>query len=181
MPRSSFAEIDCPIALAAEQLADKWKFVIIRNAFNGMTRFDDFATQLGVATNVLTQRLSELVEAGIFEKTPVKNDGRAVDYRLTAKGRDLFPMLIFLVQWSDRWMKKKGGPRLNVAYGETGEPVEPVQVRTASGMVVTATLAKVSEGRGRNPMYREIRKLVDKRRQADVPKRKKFDAPNSKN
>ena len=164
MPRSSFAEIDCPIALAAEQLADKWKFVIIRNAFNGMTRFDDFAAQLGVASNVLTKRLTELVENGVFEKTPAKNDRRAVDYRLTPKGRDLFPMIIFLVQWSDRWMKKKGGPRLNVAYGETGEPVEPVQVKTASGVVVTTKSAVVSEGRGRNPVYREIKTLVEKRR-----------------
>ena len=66
MTRISFADMDCPIAQAAEQLADKWKFVIIRNAFNGMRRFDDFAEQLGVASNVLTARLSELVAADIL-------------------------------------------------------------------------------------------------------------------
>ncbi|MDC0112343.1 helix-turn-helix transcriptional regulator [Burkholderiaceae bacterium] len=109
MTRISFADMDCPIAQAAEQLADKWKFVIIRNAFNGMRRFDDFAEQLGVASNVLTARLSELVAADILTRVPVDGDGRAVEYRLTAKGHDLFPMVIFLAQWSDRWLKKRGG------------------------------------------------------------------------
>ncbi len=163
MPRSSFAEIDCPIALAAEQLADKWKFVIIRNAFNGMTRFDDFAAQLGVASNVLTKRLTELVEAGIFEKTSVKNDGRAVDYRLTAKGHDLFPMLIFLVQWSDRWIKKEGGPRLNIASSETGEPG-----RAGSGQdrIGCGRHRQVSRGKRRPRSKSSVSGNKDTRRQA---------------
>lgn len=173
MSRSSFAEIDCPIALAAEQLADKWKFVIIRNAFNGMRRFDDFASHLGVASNVLTTRLAELVDANILEKRPLEGDRRAVEYRLTAKGRDLFPMVIFLVQWSDRWMKKRGGPRLKIALDETKEPVEPVQVKTASGAVVTDKSANVSEGRGRSAAYRELRTLVERRRATDLSKAKK--------
>ncbi len=168
MPRSSFANIDCPIALAAEQLADKWKFVIIRNAFNGMRRFDDFALQLGVASNVLTRRLSELVDVGILKKVPLEDDRRAFEYRLTPKGYDLFPMLIFLAQWSDRWIKKKGGPRLNLAYGDAAEPLLPVQVKTASGATVTPQSLKISEGAGKSSVYREIRQLVRQRAEKNV-------------
>lgn len=167
MTRISFADMDCPIAQAAEQLADKWKFVIIRNAFNGMRRFDDFAEQLGVASNVLTARLSELVAADILTRVPVDGDGRAVEYRLTAKGHDLFPMLIFLAQWSDRWLKKRGGPRFEITSADTGELVQPMQVTTASGVVVTSKRAQIREGRGRSSVYRDIKDLVDKRRMAD--------------
>ncbi len=167
MTRISFADMDCPIAQAAEQLADKWKFVIIRNAFNGMRRFDDFAEQLGVASNVLTARLSELVAADILTRVPVDGDGRAVEYRLTAKGHELFPMVIFLAQWSDRWLKKRGGPRFEITSADTGELVQPMQVKTASGVVVTSKRAQIREGRGRSSVYRDIKDLVDKRRTAD--------------
>ena len=134
MTRSSFSEIDCPIALAAEQLADKWKFVILRNAFNGMTRFDDFVEHLSVSTNVLAGRLSELVEAGILEKRPVPSDGRAVNYRLTSKGHDLFPMLIFLAQWSERWVQKGRGQKIVISSTLTGENADLVQVLTPTGV-----------------------------------------------
>lgn len=168
MTRSSFAEIDCPIAQAADQLADKWKFVILRNAFNGMTRYDDFAQHLGVASNVLAGRLAELVDAGILEKRTVVGDGRAVDYKLTLKGHDLFPMLVFLSQWSDRWMKKSGGQRIVISSTTTGENAEPVQVRTPSGEVMTSKTSRIKEGKGKSAALLQLHELVAKRKLASI-------------
>jgi DNA-binding HxlR family transcriptional regulator len=163
MTRSSFSEIDCPIALAAEQLADKWKFVILRNAFNGMTRFDDFVEHLSVSTNVLAGRLSELVEAGILEKRPVPSDGRAVNYRLTSKGHDLFPMLIFLAQWSERWVQKGRGQKIVISSTLTGENADLVQVLTPTGVPITSKTSRITLAKGKSATWRQFNQIVANR------------------
>ena len=164
MTRNSFSEINCPVALAAEQLADKWKFVILRNAFNGMTRFDDFVEHLGVSTNVLAGRLSELVEAGILEKRPVLGDGRAANYKLTSKGHDLFPMLIFLTQWSERWVQKKGrGQKFVISSTLTGENADLVQVLTPTGVPITSETSRITLARGKSATWRQFIEIVANR------------------
>lgn len=138
MPRQSFAEVDCGLAQAAQQVGDKWTLVILRDAFNGITRFDDFARHLGVASNVLAARLHELVDAGILLRRPVAGDGRAVDYKLTVKGLDLFPLIVFLQQWGDRWMPKPGRQRILLTDRLTDRPLRPVQVLDADGLALGA-------------------------------------------
>ena len=84
--------------------------VILRNAFNGIKRFDDLYKHLGVSSKVLTTRLKALVDADILHRREVANDKRAIEYRLTKKGLDLFPLLVFMGQWGDRWWPRAAGP-----------------------------------------------------------------------
>ena len=91
MTRQSFADVDCGVAQAAQQVGDKWTLVILRDAFNGVNRYDDFARHLGVASNVLATRLSALVDADILHRRPVAGDGRAIEYKLTPEGTGAVP------------------------------------------------------------------------------------------
>ncbi len=138
MTRQSFAEVDCGVAQAVQQLGDKWTLVILRDAFNGVTRFDEFSRHLGVASNVLASRLNALVDAGILCRRPVHDDGRSIDYKLTPKGFELFPLIVFLHQWGDRWMPNSRGDRLVLVDRRTQRPLRPVQVQDADGQAVTA-------------------------------------------
>jgi len=98
MTRQSFAGIDYSVALAAEHLVDKWVMIILRNAFNGMTRCNDFFTRLGISSKVLATRLDYLVHADIMFRRELVGDKCAVEYKLTAKGLDLFPLLVFMAK-----------------------------------------------------------------------------------
>jgi DNA-binding HxlR family transcriptional regulator len=163
MARRSFAEVDCGVAQAAQQVGDKWTLVILRDAFNGVTRFDDFAEHLGVATNVLAARLEALVEADILCRRALASDGRVVQYKLTAKGFELFPLIVFLHQWGDRWMPKAQGARLSLVDRRTLRPVRPVQVLDAQGVALTARDTQFRIGRGGNDVMQRLRSLVARR------------------
>ena len=103
MPRTSFKDIDCPVAQGAEIIGDKWKILILRNAFQGMTRYDDFLKSLNISSKVLSIRLAEMVNDGILTKDTSDLDRRAKLYSLTAKGIDLLTFTMSLAQWSERW------------------------------------------------------------------------------
>lgn len=164
MTRQSFADIDCAVAQAVEQVGDKWTLVILRNAFQGMTRFDEFAEHLGVASNVLTTRLDALVQADILYRRKVDHDRRAVEYKLTPKGFDLFPLIVFLNQWGERWMGKRRGPRLEIFERTSGQPVRPVQVLAHHGQVLTARDTFSREGAGGGKVLQRSREIVSRRR-----------------
>lgn len=164
MTRQSFAELDCSLALAAEHLADKWVMVILRNAFNGMKRFDDFYTHLGVSSKVLAARLKALTDAEILYRREVAGDKRAVEYKLTPKGLELFPLLVFMGQWADRWWPPKGGPRNTVCERANGLPVQDVVVLSASGTVVTAKDAMVRQRKvGSSKVLQTMRSILVQR------------------
>jgi DNA-binding HxlR family transcriptional regulator len=93
----------CPIARAIELVGDRWTLLILRNAMFGVTRFDEFRASLGIADNVLSNRLSRLVEAGLLARVPYRGKGRTrEEYRLTAAGADLAPILRALAEWGTR-------------------------------------------------------------------------------
>jgi DNA-binding HxlR family transcriptional regulator len=104
----SFAEIACPIAQSLEVIGEWWSLLIIRDAFFGVTRFDEFQENLGIARNILTNRLDTLVAAGVMERRPYDEGRERYDYVLTDKGRALWPVLVTLRQWGDRWMLGEG-------------------------------------------------------------------------
>ncbi len=160
MTRLSFAEVDCSVAQAAQQVGDKWTLVILRDAFNGVTRFDDFARHLGVASNVLAARLAALVDTGILQRRPVPGDGRAVHYKLTPKGMELFPLIVFLQQWGDRWMPSPQGERLQVLDRQTRRPVRRVQVLSAEGQPLTARDTRYSIPGGGSDVMQQLQALV---------------------
>ncbi|MEY2503534.1 MAG: hypothetical protein QOI07_3871, partial [Verrucomicrobiota bacterium] len=97
-----FAE--CGISAALESVGERWSFLILRGAFNGLHHFEEFQQTLGIARNILSHRLGRLVEHGILRRDPDPADRRRVAYRLTEKGRDLLPVLLALRQWGERWV-----------------------------------------------------------------------------
>ena len=109
MKKVSFADMDCSVARSLEVVGEWWTLLIIRDAFLGVTRFDDFAKRLGIARNVLTNRLDTLVDGGVMDRVPYEEGQRArFDYKLTKKGRALYPVLVTLRQWGDEWISGEG-------------------------------------------------------------------------
>src|SRR4051812_30342975 len=102
--------MNCSIARALEVVGEWWTFLVIREAFLGVTRFEGFQEQLGIARNVLTSRLRALVSKGVLERTKYQERPPRFEYRLTEKGRDLYPVLLALMGWGDRWESPKGAP-----------------------------------------------------------------------
>jgi DNA-binding HxlR family transcriptional regulator len=108
--RKSFAEMHCSVAQCLEVVGEWWSMLIVRDAFLGVTRFDQFQERLGISRNVLNQRLAHLVEAGVLVKVPYNDHPPRHDYRLTDKGRDLWPVLTTMRQWGDKYAAPDGPP-----------------------------------------------------------------------
>ncbi|MDT9599657.1 winged helix-turn-helix transcriptional regulator [Sphingosinicella rhizophila] len=122
----------CSIAAALEAVGERWSFLILRAAFNGLHHFEEFQSTLGIARNILSHRLARLVENEILERQPDPADRRKVAYRLTEKGRDLLPVLISLRQWGERWVScVSSNPVLVDCYNR--QPVAAMAVRSADG------------------------------------------------
>jgi DNA-binding HxlR family transcriptional regulator len=128
--REVFAE--CGISAALAVVGERWSFLILRGAFNGLRHFEEFQTNLGIARNILSNRLGRLVEHGILRRDPDPADRRKVTYRLTEKGRDLLPVLLSLRQWGERWISgHASNPVLVDRY--TRQPIAPMLVQSAEG------------------------------------------------
>jgi DNA-binding HxlR family transcriptional regulator len=112
MKHSALREENCAIARSSAVVGERWVWVILRQAFNGARRFEDFQRGIGLARNVLTDRLNRLVDHGILERRPY-SQGAARDlheYRLTDKGRALFPAYVALMQWGNEWTELPAPP-----------------------------------------------------------------------
>jgi DNA-binding HxlR family transcriptional regulator len=130
MYRRTFEGMNCSIARALDQVGEWWSLLIVRECALGTTRFDDFQRRLGIARNVLTARLNQLVEHDVLEKVLVEGSERRNEYRLTEKGEALFPALVALMQWGDRWCGHEAPMRL--VEHSSGQPVEPVSLRVGA-------------------------------------------------
>ncbi len=143
--RRSFDEMNCSIARALDVIGEWWTLLVIREAFRGVRRFDGFVERLGIAPNILTARLRRLVEHDVFEERAYQARPVRVDYRLTAKGRDLYPVIVALLGWGDRWYAKDGPPVVlmhaacdrradpKLVCGHCGERLDPRHVRAVPG------------------------------------------------
>ena len=160
MPRTSFKNIDCPVAQGAELIGDKWKIMILRNAFFGMTRFDDFLQSLNISSKVLSARLAEMVDDGILARKTSETDKRAKLYALTEKGKDLLTFTVSLAQWSERWDQKES---IKFITKSSGKPVERVTLRSASGEEVRYDDVVVAQGRAKSSELSAIRKILANR------------------
>jgi len=124
--RASFDEMNCSIARSLEVIGEWWTLLIVRDAFLGVTRFDDFRERLGIARNVLASRLDTLVEGGVLERRPYDEPRGRYDYVLTRKGRALWPTMVMLRQWGDEWMTGEGNEPLVLTHEGCGEHVRGV-------------------------------------------------------
>lgn len=119
--------LECSIASTLQVIGDRWTFLILRDAFRGVRRFDDFAADLGIARNMLTDRLGKLVEHGILVKVPYQARPVRHEYRLTEKGRDLSPALVAFMHWGDKHLAHDDPPVVLV-HDACGEPLDQVFV-----------------------------------------------------
>ena len=118
--------MNCSIARTLEVVGEWWTMLVVREAFNGVRRFDDFQAHLGIARNVLAARLQGLVDHGILERRLYQERPERFEYRLTEKGVDLYPILIALMGWGDRWAAGPDGPPVTLIHKSCGNAPEPV-------------------------------------------------------
>ena len=128
--------VRCPLPDTLEVIGDRWSMLILRGAFNGIRHFDTFQSELGIARNILSNRLHKLVEHGIFSRDPCEHDRRKVEYRLTERGVALLPALIALRQWGEKYACNEPSNLVLVdsrdrkpiaavrLYGHDGRPLE---------------------------------------------------------
>jgi DNA-binding HxlR family transcriptional regulator len=137
MGRKRFGDMNCGIAQSLEVLGDWWTLLIVRDAFFGARRFGDFEANLGIAKNILSDRLSHLVEHGIFAKQAVGESAQRFEYRLTEKGEALLPVLSALRDWSDEWVFGPGHEPVVVKDRRTNRRIARLRVTDADGRVLT--------------------------------------------
>ena len=125
---------NCAIGAAVSVIGEKWTFLVLREAFNGVRRFDDMRRRTGAPRQILSDRLSRLVRDGMLRRVPYQEQGQRSrhEYRLTAKGLDLYPVLVSLMEWGDRYAVDSAGPQVMLTHRDCGEPVQ-LQLTCAAG------------------------------------------------
>ncbi len=121
---------NCTIRRTLDVVGEKWSLLVLRDAMNGVRRFDDFRRHVGMSESVLADRLRKLVLSGILEAVPYSEPGSRTrhEYRLTRKGWDLWPAMIALKQWGDQYTADPDGSPLTVSHAECGEPLRTTVV-----------------------------------------------------
>jgi DNA-binding HxlR family transcriptional regulator len=136
--RTSFQGDDCPIARSLDALGDWWSFLIIREALFGVSRFGEFRKRLGMAKNILTVRLRALVDQGILATAPASDGSAYQEYRLTPKGRGVFPILVALRQWSEEFDEHPEEIATLLVDRENGMPVRKLALYSEDGRLLEA-------------------------------------------
>ena len=142
--------MNCSVAQCLEVIGEWWSMLIVRDAFLGVRRFDDFQARLGISRNILTSRLTSLVDGGVLEKVPYQERPLRHEYRLTAKGRDLWPVLTAMRQWGDRWAAPGGAP-LELVHSACGEVMTLASICSACGEAVDHRSVRARPGPGARP------------------------------
>ena len=142
--------LTCSIASTLKVIGDKWTLLILRDAFRGVRRFDDFACDLGIARNLLTDRLAKLVEHGILARVPYQERPVRHEYRLTATGLDLSPALVAFMHWGDKHLANDEPPVVLV-HDACGEPLDQVFVCWRCDETITPRQIKSRPGSGAAP------------------------------
>lgn len=145
---------NCPIARITELLGEPWTLLILREAFLGTCRFNDFERELGIARNILSSRLKKLVDAGVLDRSASAEDRRVVEYRLTEAGAGLLPVLVGLAQWASTWLCDQHQP-MRFVERATGRDLPPVSVRSPDGRTLTAREIALLPGPDADALLRE--------------------------
>lgn len=153
--------LNCSIADALSLIGEGWTILILREAFFGTRRFEDFQKNLGIARNILTTRLQKLVDSGILERKPIKEGAKRHEYKLTVMGRDLLPVLIALTQWGDKWLRTSNGAPVKFIERETGEEIAKVAIRNQEGKEMNARDLALAPGPGATDETKQRLKMID--------------------
>ena len=131
-------ELPCPVAKALSVVGDRWTSLIVRDAFLGVRRFDQFQQSLGITRHRLADRLERLVQDGVLERREYQDNPPRSEYRLTAKGKDLYPVILSLMQWGDKWMADGMSPIVRHRHLPCGHITEPRFVCSECGEPIQA-------------------------------------------
>ena len=145
MQRKRFDAMPCPIARSLERVGEWWSILILRDAFLGLTRFDQFQKSLQIAPNMLTRRLGSLVEAGLLERRRYSERPPRDEYLLTERGRDFRPVLWALLTWGNKHFAPEG-KSVVIVDAATGVEADPVLVDRASGRPLVAPAFRSAPG-----------------------------------
>jgi DNA-binding HxlR family transcriptional regulator len=141
---------ECPVARSLAQVGDRWRMLVLRDVLHGLRRFDELQDSLGIAPNILANRLSGLVADGMLEKRPYSARPPRYEYRPTEKARDLVPVLIALVRWGTRWLSPEG-PMVELIDRSSGRQIDPVLVDATTGLSLTASTIRLRPGPAAGP------------------------------
>lgn len=133
----------CPVARAVDSVGDRWSLLIVRDAFDGMRRFSDFQRSMGVARNILSDRLRKLVEAGILATQPASDGSAYQEYVLTARGESLFPVVVALRQWGEQHLFQSGEHHSVLIDKRTGKPLPYMAPRSKEGSAAAPQATEV--------------------------------------
>jgi DNA-binding HxlR family transcriptional regulator len=168
--RTSHKATGCPIARPLDAIGDWWSLLIIRDAFDGYERFGEFQKSLGLAKNILTTRLRNLVEHGILETAPASDGSAYQKYVLTKKGLGLFPLLVALRQWGEEHFFEPSELDVRLVDRKFGQPVKRLELRSQDGRLLgpeDAEVRKISSGLRASPRPSSAQQLNDGRRKKD--------------
>jgi len=153
MKRTSLHTRQCPVARSLERVGDQWSILLLRDAFYGLTRFDEFHKSLGIAPNMLTRRLNRMVEDGLFERRQYSEKPPRFEYILTARGWDFRPVMLTLMNWGNRHFAPEGAS-VFLAEKASGAPVELQLIDARSGSPISSNHA-ITAGPAANSRMRE--------------------------
>jgi DNA-binding HxlR family transcriptional regulator len=145
--RKSFSEMHCSLAQCLDVVGEWWSLLIVRDAFLGVTRFDEFQERLGISRNVLNQRLARLVDTGVLVKVPYSEHPPRHDYRLTSKGKDLWPVITTMRQWGDKHAAPDGPP-LELTHEQCGHVSDARLICTSCGEEIGPRDVRATPGPG---------------------------------
>ena len=144
---------ECSVARSLEVIGERWTLLVLRDAFLGVRRFDDFQRSLGIARNVLTARLGRLVDEGVLERVAYQERPERFEYRLTEKGIDLWPIVVSLMQWGDRYTPPAGGPAVVLEHRGCGGRVDEHRICEKCGKPLSAGESRALPGPGAAPEH----------------------------
>ena len=151
MLKSDYSDQNCSIARTLELVGERWTILVLRDVFLGRRRFDQFQRSLGVARNVLATRLDRLVSEGILEKVPYQERPLRHEYRLTEKGLDLWPVIVELLRWGDRYAAPAAGPPIVLRHRGCGGELGEGRVCTRCGESLKVRDVRAEPGPGAGP------------------------------
>lgn len=129
--------IECGLPQALEVMGERWSFMILRASFNGLKHFEEFLSELGIARNILSNRLAKLVEHGILKREPCADDRRKIEYRLTEKGFDLLPAMLALRQWGQKYGSERVVEDPVLVDERDRLPIGPVSILAHDGRILS--------------------------------------------
>jgi DNA-binding HxlR family transcriptional regulator len=167
MLRNDYENQPCSIAGALEVIGERWSVLIVRDILLGLRRFDELQANLGIARNVLQTRLQRLLEHGVLEKHRYQQHPERFEYLLTEKGLDLWPAIVALMQWGDRYAAPPGGPAVVLEHKGCGGHLDAHRICEACGARVEVRDARATPGPGAPPRHPVFRRAA--RRERAVP------------